>query len=154
HLQAAHDLVIYEGTGHPGVGSIVNLSNADVAKMLDLGVVMIVEGGIGRTIDRLNMSISLFREKNVPVIGVIVNKVIPEKMDKVKYYVTKKLKDMDLTPLEFVPYDKSMAFPIIKSIADRINGTVTFNEEFVYNKVEDIISGSVLEMNQLKESKQ
>lgn len=154
HLQAAHDLVIYEGTGHPGVGSIVNLSNADVAKMLDLGVVMIVEGGIGRTIDRLNMSISLFREKNVPVIGVIVNKVIPEKMEKVKYYVTKKLKDMDLTPLGFVPYDKSMAFPIIKSIADRINGTVTFNEEFVYNKVEDIISGSVLEMNQLKESKQ
>src|SRR5690625_811940 len=32
HLQASHDIVIYEGTGHPGVGSIVNLSNAEVAK--------------------------------------------------------------------------------------------------------------------------
>jgi len=153
HLQASHDIVIYEGTGHPGVGSIVNLSNAEVAKMLGLGVVMIVEGGIGRTIDQLNMSIALFREKKVPIIGVIVNKVIPEKMDKVKYYVTKKLKEMNLTPLGFIPYDKSMAFPIIKSIADRINGTVTFNEEYVYNKVEDIISGSVLEVRQLEEPK-
>src|SRR5690625_4921917 len=44
HLQASHDIIIYEGTGHPVVGSMVNLSNAEVAKMLGLGVVMIVEG--------------------------------------------------------------------------------------------------------------
>ena len=152
YLQKMHELVIYEGTGHPGVGSIVNLSNADVASMLDLGVVMIVEGGIGSTIDRLNNCIALFREKNVPIIGVIVNKVWPEKMDKVKYYVTKKLREWDLTPLGFLPYDKSLAFKSIKGIIDQIKGTVTFNEEFKYNTVEEIISGSVLERNQLQSS--
>lgn len=152
YLQQVHELVIYEGTGHPGVGSVVNLSNADVASMLDLGVVMIVEGGIGSTIDRLNTCSALFREKNVPIVGVIINKVIPEKMDKVKYYVSKKLREMNLKPLGFVPYDESMAFPTIKGIIDQIRGTVTFNEDNVYNKVEDIISGSVLERNQLQTS--
>jgi len=152
YLRNEHDLVIFEGTGHPGVGSVVNLSNADVAKMLDLGVVMIVEGGIGRTIDRLNTCAALFREQNVPIIGVIINKVKPEKMEKIKYYVSKKLREMNLMPLGFVPYDKSMAFPIIKGIIDQIKGTVTFNEDHVYNKVEDIISGSVLERNQLQSS--
>jgi len=152
YLKKTHDLVIFEGTGHPGVGSIVNLSNADVAKMLDLGVVMIVEGGIGRTIDRLNSCAALFREQKVPIIGVIINKVIPEKMDKIKYYVSKKLQQINLKPLGFIPYDKSMAFPIIKAIVDQIKGTVTFNEDHVDNTVEDIISGSILERNQLQSS--
>lgn len=152
YLHENHELVIYEGTGHPGVGSVVNLSNADVANILDLGVVMIVEGGIGNTIDQLNTCSALFREKNVPIVGVIVNKVLPEKMEKVKYYVSKKLHEWNLKPLGFLPYDKSLAFKTIKGIIDQIKGTVTFNEEYKYNKVEDIISGSVLERNQLQSS--
>ena len=43
-LEDRHDVVIYEGTGHPSVGSVVGLSNARVAKMLNAGVIMIVEG--------------------------------------------------------------------------------------------------------------
>jgi len=54
-LEHLHDLTIYEGTGHPGVGSVVGHSNARVAKLLDAGVIMIVEGGIGSTIDMLHM---------------------------------------------------------------------------------------------------
>ncbi|MGB0432247.1 MAG: AAA family ATPase [Bacteroidia bacterium] len=73
-LENNHETVVYEGTGHPGVGSVVNLSNADVAKMLDAKVIMVVKGGIGNTIDKLQMALSVFREKNVPVVGVIVNK--------------------------------------------------------------------------------
>lgn len=148
-LKKEHEMVIYEGTGHTGVGSVVNLSNADVARILDLGVVMIVEGGIGSTIDRLNMSLSMFREQNVPIIGIIINKVRPEKMDKIKHYVSIKLQEMGLPILGFIPYDKTMAFPIIKSILNPIKGEITINEHMMYNKVEDIISGSIVEMNNL-----
>jgi len=79
-LEQLHDLTIYEGTGHPGVGSVVNHSNARVAKLLDAGVVMIVEGGIGSTIDMLHMCTALFREEGVPIIGVIINKVRQDKL--------------------------------------------------------------------------
>ena len=58
-LEATNDIVIYEGTGHPGVGSIANLSNARVAKLVDAGVIMVVPGGIGSTIDMLNLCMSL-----------------------------------------------------------------------------------------------
>ena len=61
-LSKRHKLIVYEGTGHPGVGSIVNLSNATVAKKVNAHVVMVVEGGIGRAIDRLDLSLSPFRE--------------------------------------------------------------------------------------------
>ena len=68
-LESSFDVVVYEGTGHPGVGSVVDLSNADVASLLNSGVIMIVEGGIGNTIDKLNLSISMFKAKMCPYTG-------------------------------------------------------------------------------------
>ena len=82
YMSNNNDISIYEGTGHPGVGSVAGLSNARVAKLLDAGVVMVVEGGIGSTIDMLNMCTAIFRENDVPILGIIINKVREEKIQK------------------------------------------------------------------------
>jgi len=153
YLATQHDFVIFEGTGHPGVGSIVNLSNADVARLVDAAVIMIVEGGIGSTIDRLNVSLAMFREKQVPVIGIIINKVIPEKLEKVSYYVGKKLNQMGLPLLGVMPYDETLAHPIISTICDAVNGTVIKNMDQVEGRVEEIMAGSLIDINRIRESK-
>lgn len=151
-LNKQHDLVIHEGTGHPGVGSIVNLSNADVAKTINAPVLMVVEGGIGSTIDMLSLCLAKFQLLEVPLLGVIINKVKPSKIDKVKNYVGKYLKDIGLPLLGVLPYDKSLAFPLMKTIAKAINGIVSFNPEELNNRVEDIIAGSLLDTDELKSS--
>lgn len=151
-LNSNHDAVIYEGTGHPGVGSVANVSNAQVAKLLDAKVVMVVEGGIGNTIDRLNMSAALFREYDVPIIGVIVNKVIPSKMDTVKNYVGKWLDRNNLNLLGVVPHDKTLGFPLLWTITNSIKGSFEFYSEKGFNKVENILPGSVVDTEILKKS--
>ena len=157
-LNAAHELsknnelVIYEGTGHPGVGSVANVSNAQVARLLNAGVVMVVEGGIGSTIDMLNMTTALFREENVPIIGVIVNKVIPDKMEKVRHYVGRWLESRGLPLLGLMPYEKSLAYPLIRSVAEAVKGVVTYNADYVDNKVESILAGSLIDLKELKSS--
>jgi dethiobiotin synthetase len=151
-LEERHELVIYEGTGHPGVGSAVHLSNAKVAKLLDASVVMVVEGGIGSTIDLLHMSTAIFREEGIDIIGVIVNKVIPDKIDKVKRYVGDWLKQNNLKLLGIVPYDPTLAFPIIKTICESIKGNFLFNEERGINRVSGILAGSLFELRELKSS--
>ncbi len=151
-LSATNEIVIYEGTGHPGVGSVAGISNAKVAKLLDAGVIMVVEGGIGSTIDMLNMTTALFREEDVPIIGVIINKVIPEKMEKVRNYVGKWLDSQKLPLLGLMPYEKSLAYPLIKSVSEAVNGVITYNADRVDNKVESIIAGSLLDLKELKES--
>ena len=148
-LQEENDLVIYEGTGHPGVGSIANLSNAYVAKIVGASVIMIVEGGIGSTIDKLNMSLALFREEKVPIIGVIVNKVHPEKINKIKYYLKKWLDANGLPLLGLVPYDKSLAYPVMRAITSSINGIITHNADQLDNKVEEILAGSLIDLKEL-----
>ncbi|MFZ1704122.1 MAG: AAA family ATPase [Saprospiraceae bacterium] len=151
-LELENELNIFEGTGHPGVGSVADLSNARVAKIINAGVIMVVEGGIGSTIDMLNMTTSLFREENVPIIGVIINKVFPEKKEKVEYYVGKWLAKKNLDLLGVLPYERTLAFPVIKTVVEAIQGVITYNADHINNKVESIIAGSLIDLKELKSS--
>ena len=150
HLESKCDVVVYEGTGHPGVGSIVDLSNADVAKLLNAGVIIVVEGGIGNTVDKLSLSLSMFKAQNVPILGVIVNKVIPEKMDMVRYYLQKKLGQLKIPLLGLLPYDQTLSFPIMGSIRRAVEGKVILNEDKLGNPVADLLAGSLIDLNEFK----
>lgn len=149
-LDRMHDIVIFEGTGHPGVGSVASVSNAHVARMVKAPVIMVVEGGIGSTIDMLNMNLALFREEGTPILGVIVNKVIPEKMEMVRYYLNKWLEPRGIPILGLIPYEKSLAYPVMRTVADSIAGLTTHNGEFLDNKVEEIMAGSLLDTMEFK----
>ena len=144
-LQDMHDVVVYEGTGHPGVGSVVHQSNADVAKALGAPVIMVVEGGIGNTIDRLNTNLALFREADVQIAGVIINKVLPDKIDKVRELVGGRLQEWNIPLMGVLPYDKTLANPIMEGIRLAVDGQVILNGHNLDNKVENIASGSLIE---------
>lgn len=150
-LQNENEIVVYEGTGHPGVGSVVDLSNADVAKLLGARALMVAEGGIGSTIDDLNVKLALFREREVPIAGVILNKVLPDKMDKVRHYVGIKLKEMGIPLLGILPFDKNLTFPIMDTIRKAINGRTVFNEDHLDNWVENIVSGALAERGEIED---
>ena len=47
------DFTLIEGTGHAGVGSVFDLSNARIAGLLRAKVLLITPGGIGRPIDEI-----------------------------------------------------------------------------------------------------
>ena len=67
------DFVLCEGSGHAGVGSVFDLSNAQVAKLLGAKVIIVTRGGIGKPIDEVALNQALFEKEGVQVIGVIAN---------------------------------------------------------------------------------
>lgn len=143
-LQSVNDIVIYEGTGHPGVGSVCDMSNAQVARLLGAPVVMIVEAGIGSTIDKLNMNLALFREQRVPVRGVIVNKCRPRKIAKVEKYVGKYLDKLGIPLLGVLPYEKTLSNPIMATIRRALKGKTLLHKNRLDNPVDNVASGSLL----------
>jgi dethiobiotin synthetase len=149
-LSQANDILVMEGTGHPGVGSVIDMSNADVARLTGARLVMVVEGGIGSTIDELNAKLALFREQNVPVSGVIINKVLPTKMDQVKYYVGKKLDKYGIPLLGVLPFDKTLTHPIMDTIMKAVKGNVVFHEDQLDNRIEHIVSGALVERGEFE----
>lgn len=68
-------IVLVDGVGYPSVGSICGLSNADVAKKLNVPVLLIGRPGVGDAIDSFNMNRSYFEAQGVRVLGNVVNKV-------------------------------------------------------------------------------
>ena len=74
--------VLCEGSGHAGVGSVFDLSNAQVAKTLGCKVIIVTQGGIGKPIDEVCLNQALFEKEGVEIIGVIINKVLEEKIPK------------------------------------------------------------------------
>lgn len=149
-LDKRHELVIYEGTGHPGVGSVVEMSNPDVAKLTDSGLIMVAEGGIGNTIDMMSMCLEKFYRLEVPIIGVILNKVIDEKRSKVEYYVSKWLDKHHIPLLGTMPFDKSMGFPLLQSIKDSVKGHTEYNGDHLFHPVEGIVAGSLISTEELR----
>ena len=149
-LNNIHDLTIFEGTGHPGVGGVVGFSNARVAKLLNAGVIMIVEGGIGSTIDMLHLCAALFREQQVPLIGVIINKVKVDKIDMVSEYLKIWLKRNNIPLLGIMPYDETLAYPLMSTIAGALKATIELHADKLDNRVESMLAGSLVDLKELK----
>src|SRR5207247_2311858 len=86
------DFVLCEGSGHAGVGSVFDLSNAQVAKVLKAKVVIVSRGGIGKPIDEVALNQALFEKEGVEIIGVILNKVIVDRSDNVPNFTRRALR--------------------------------------------------------------
>lgn len=98
-----------EGTGHTGVGSIVDVNNARVAAELGIDMVLIANGGIGSAFDDLALNYALCRDYGVTVRGVILNKVRPDKVEMVAEYFPKALRQWGMPLIGVVPNLPSLA---------------------------------------------
>jgi len=116
------DFVIIEGTGHAGVGSVFDLSNATVAKVLKSKVIIVSRAGIGRPIDEIAMNLALFEKHGVEVIGAIINKVNPEKMAMLKDYATRGLAKLGLPLLGMIPMHTELWKPTVNQACLRLKG--------------------------------
>jgi dethiobiotin synthetase len=144
-LEQQYDLVIHEGTGHPGVGAVGGVSNADAARIIGAPVILVAEGGIGNTLDRIVLCFPIFEEAGVPILGIVANKVWLNKKEKITDYLRAKLEQWNLPLLGVLPYDESLAFPLMESIVQAVKGITVANEQNLTNKVEEIIAGSLVE---------
>ncbi|QQS27449.1 MAG: AAA family ATPase [Sphingobacteriales bacterium] len=153
-LRKRHEVVLYEGTGHPGVGSVIDLSNADVAKRLDAGVIIVVKGGIGDTYDHMMLAKTFFDSVGAKVHGVIINKVLRSKMDKIRSALEKKISQTGLEIFGFIPFEEELAYPLVSTITRELQGEVLCNPDKLTNLVEGTIAGSLVDLESLNPLKQ
>lgn len=116
------DYIIIEGSGHAGVGSVFDLSNAAVAKLLGAKAIIVSEGGIGSPVDEIALNAALFEKFGVQVIGAILNKVLPDKVDAVRHYAGEGLRRHGIPLLGLLPLQKRLEAPNLAQIVERING--------------------------------
>ncbi len=144
-VSQGQELVVIEGTGHAGVGSVFDHSNARVARLLGSKVIIVSSGGIGRPIDEIVLNRSLFEKEGVKILGAIVNKVMPDKFEKINDLVRRGLRRKGIDVLGVIPYNPMLSYPTIKQILEETDFKLLFgsSDNSLNNSVGSIVIGAM-----------
>ena len=101
------EVVIIDGVGDPSVGSVVGVSNVDVALSLPCSVIFVGKPGIGAALDNTVLCVSFMQNKGLTNIGIIYNKIPLSAFAEIKKYVSKRLPELlpEVTLLGFIGED-------------------------------------------------
>jgi len=144
------DFVLCEGSGHAGVGSVFDLSNARVAKLLGAKVIIVSQGGIGKPIDEIALNQALFEKEGVEIIGVILNKVLGEKVDYVSDFARRGLKRKGLDLLGVLPYEQILCNPSMELIREELNAELLNSPPTLHALVDDVVIGAMSAQNAMQ----
>ena len=144
------DFVLCEGSGHAGVGSVFDLSNAQVAKILHAKVIIVSQGGIGKPIDEVSLNRALFEKEGVEIIGVILNKVLLGKVDYITEFARRGLKRKGLDLLGVIPHKSILGNPTVDQIREGLNAEMLNQSKQLQNLVDDVVVGAMAAQNALR----
>jgi hypothetical protein len=123
------DFLVIEGSGHSGVGSILGMSNARIARMIDAPVMMVTGGGIGNVVDSVHMNLALFRQEQAEIRAIAVNKIIPEKREETLHYLRTAFQGESFAVLGGFNYQPVLANPTLRRIADILDLPILGNRK-------------------------
>ena len=136
------DLVIVEGTGHAGVGSIIGMSNAQVAAVLGAGAMIVTGGGLGKPADEFALNRAMFAQEGCNIIGMVANKFLPKKMDELKPLLATWLEQFDDRLLGVIPYEPILSELTMRQIASETGAEIIHGEQYLDRRISDCIIGA------------
>jgi phosphate acetyltransferase len=155
-LEDKSDFVLVEGTSFMGEGTAIEMDlNVLIAK--NLGIPAIIVGtGVGKTLDELVDSLGLayhsFKMKDVEVLSVIANKVLPENIELIKAGLKKSLPEGVL--VDAIPMISSLKNITIQEIVNELDAKVLFGEAYLNNQISSFSVGAMQLRNYLMHLKE
>jgi dethiobiotin synthetase len=116
-LEKNCDFLIIEGSGHVGVGSVIKLSNAHIARLLEAPVLLVTGGGIGNVVDTVYANLALFAKEGVGVRAILANKLFPDKRDRVLDYLRRAFAGEPFSLLAGFDYQPVLANPTLRRVS-------------------------------------
>lgn len=141
------DITLVEGTGHAGVGSVIDASNADVARHLGAKAIIIAGGGVGSAIDEICLNKALFDLAGVPVIGAVVNKVHPDRVEDVGRAVRQGLANKGIRCLAVMPHNRDLTLPTVGQLTRELKLKVLAGGDYLGNRVHKTIVAAMTPPN-------
>jgi BioD-like phosphotransacetylase family protein len=142
-LASSHEMLLVEGTGHAGVGSVIGLSNAQVARMIKAPAVIVAEAGVGRPIDEIVLNRALFARHGVEVVGAIVNKVDADAHPTLPGILRDGLARHGIELLGMLPYRPLLSNPTLSMLIEQVKGEILSPGEDLDRVIEHVAIGAM-----------
>ena len=148
------DIVIIDGTDYIGMKAAFEFDiNTDIANNLNAGIILI-EDGYGKSMDEISSNVltarDSFNEHSSDFLGVIVNKIEPERFPKVDQELKKVFRKQKIDYLGTVPCDSVLPKPRLYDIARRLDAKVLFGKDHLSNIAAKTVIASMGFENALK----
>lgn len=144
------DFVLCEGSGHAGVGSVFDLSNATIAKLLGAKAIIVSSGGIGKPIDEIALNQALFEKEGVPILGVIINKVRRDKLESIARFAERGLKRRGLALLGVIPHEPVLGKPSLELVRRELQAELLNTSADTDALAEDVVVGAMSAQNTIR----
>ena len=141
-LAADTDVIVVEGTGHAGVGSVVGMGNAQVASILGAGALIVSGGGLGKPLDEYTLNRAMFDQEGCPMLGMVANKFLADKMEKLGPLLSGWLQRHDSRLLGMVPYEPVLSRLTMRQIAVETGATILHGDEYLDRPISKVIIGA------------
>lgn len=153
-IEKDKDMVIIDGTDYVGMKSAFEFDiNADIANNLNAGIILI-EDGYGKSIDEISSDVltarDSFDEQSCDFLGVIVNKIEPERLSAVEQGLRKRLEKRKIDYLGTVPYDSILPKPRLYDIARNLDAEILFGKDHLSNIAAETIIAAMRFENAIK----
>jgi phosphate acetyltransferase len=144
-LEQDFDFTVMEGSDFTGEGVAIEFElNLLIAKNLSSPAILVVSGEcktVGQIVNESLNFLHNFKDHDIQVLAMIVNKVNPEQFELVMDMLSNQL-TADVI-LSVIPDDPGLKNPIIKEIFEYLNGELLFGEEFLDNQVDNFVTGAM-----------
>ena len=138
-VASGNDVVVIEGMGHVAAGGCLGVSAGDVCRKLDARALLVSGGGVGRAIDTVLLCSSFLASRGAQQVGVVLNKIWPEKFAKVRLATTRGLENFGIRCMGTVPYEPVLASPTMEQVYQCVGGQLLGGRDHLDHRVKHTI---------------
>ncbi|HWZ04654.1 MAG TPA: phosphate acetyltransferase [Mucilaginibacter sp.] len=144
-IEESYDFTVLEGSDFTSEGVAFEFElNLLIAKNLGSPALLVLSGENKTTAQITNESLNFFhnfKDHEVQVLGIIINKAQPEQVEIIHELLTPQLPEDTL--LSIIPSDPGLQNPTIKDIYENLNGKLLFGEAYLNNRVDNFVTGAM-----------
>lgn len=137
-LEETCDFILCEGSDYLKESSAFEFDiNAKIAKNLGCSILILGNGyqkSVEEAIAPIEIAVDTYREKQCPIIGIIINKADQSQFKLLKNVLEKDYKNTNYL-LSIIPYDKKLGSPRIREIAQQLNAQILYGRDRLDNLV-------------------
>ncbi|NOY83135.1 MAG: AAA family ATPase [Kiritimatiellaeota bacterium] len=142
-LAVSHNAIVLEGMGNVAMGACLQMSAADVARTVSARSLLVVEAGVGRTIDEILLCATFIATHGADFMGVVVSKAWPAKYDRIAEALTKGLADRGIPLFGITPFQEELASPTVQQVFEGLGGELLGGEDHLSHRVSRTIIGAM-----------
>lgn len=144
-IEEKYDFTVLEGSDFTTEGVAFEFDlNVLIAKNLGSPALLVISGENKTNAQIANESLNLvhnFKDAEVQVLSIIVNKVQKDQIEMVRALLSKSLPEE--TILSLIPFDPGLQNPTVKDIYEGLNGKLLFGGDYLNNRVDNFVTGAM-----------